>query len=96
MKKGKEVKNLMNEEYEEDVDYIYYEDEEEICPEGYKINECCNCIAKYGVEECVFTCPFGGPPRCGEEQAKKCEKEFLKRMKEMAEFLKRRNPHEVG
>jgi len=92
-----------DEEYKEDVDFIYadfydedYEDEEEVCPEGYAFDECCNCIARYGVEECEFMCPFGGPPRCGEEQAKKCEKEFLKRMKEMAEFLKRRNPHEVG
>lgn len=72
--------------YEEDYeDYEDYEDEDfgedcedEVCPEGYTIDECCGCVARCGIEVCEFECPFGGLFRCDDEQVKKCLEELKK------------------
>lgn len=64
-----------------DEDFDDFEEDEESCPEGFTVDECCNCITKYGIETCDLDCPFGGPPRCGEDQAKQCRESMKKQEK---------------
>lgn len=78
-------------EVDEDLYDDYEDEEEETCPEGYSMNECCCCITKFGIETCEFSCPFGGPPRCGEEQAKKCREDLRKQeQKRITDFEKQK------
>ena len=73
--------NKLNEHQDELYDEECYEDE--TCSSGFFMDECCNCIERYGIETCEFMCPFGGLPRCGKKQAEKC-KQKLKELKNNA------------
>lgn len=61
-------------EWEDEEEFEEWEDEE-LCPNGYTWDECCECVLRAGVETCEFLCPFGGVPR-------ECHRETCDRMLE--------------
>jgi len=69
---------MWEDDWEEVGDFFEDEDyeDEETCPEGYTIDECCDCVIRVGIEYCDC-CPFGKIPLCGKEQGEKCLERIL-------------------